>query len=248
MIASLLPFAGENLLATYRALALAVPGCRLVEEEAFTLTEGCAQHPLGAFAVLSKPDAFAARELRTRLNGARAYQIFVPPHGDVPALEEVLLRNDFLLSRRQVVMGRAAPAETTEDLDVAIEEVSGGAISGFIARQFFDHGSPRFRADLESTLTSVIGMRFWAMRVGDKVRAAAMTSDSEGGTGLYNVCVDVSMRGRGYGRQLVLTLGNVFHDRALTLQCRPSIVGFYLQLGFVPIGYAPIFAVHAPRP
>lgn len=254
---SALDLASENLLETYVWLAQQVPGTTLEQHRDCTLVRG----PSGlgfcnyaaGFQGVEDPLALAARLAQVAVD-ASVFWVFTVP-SDPPMMTDALLRSGFVSRYRLQIMVRPpqAPADRidlTHTFATGEEEI--GEIADFMAQEFYRDGqSPSKRAVAHATRHAgyplailrdfkPFSSRSWV------VAAALLSSPTDNVTGIYNVCVRHSLRGRGVGSKLLEELVNtVGSHQLLTLQCNPQLASWYARFGFESIGEMEGFSVPA---
>lgn len=110
-------------------------------------------------------------------------------------------------------------------------------IASFMVQQFFAMNAADFR-NLVVETTTTGPHELWQIIDERSVVAAAMVSPSQTALGIYNVCVDSSLRRRGYGTALMRSAQIRAHHLQLpiVLQCDASLSEWYRELGFQVFG------------
>ncbi len=106
-------------------------------------------------------------------------------------------------------------------------------VASFMTDQFMIQGRPEMRLLIISA-TSRSGLGLYRLRGHHGLLGAVMLSETDQCLGLYNLCVDQQLRGKGTGSKIVrwvqqksLELG-----KPIVLQCSPELKGFYRSCGF----------------
>ena len=106
-------------------------------------------------------------------------------------------------------------------------------VASFMTDQFMIQGRPEMR-QLIISATSRSPLDLYRLRGHHGLLGAVMLSETDQCLGLYNLCVDQQLRGKGTGSKIVswvqqksLELG-----KPIVLQCSPELKGFYRSCGF----------------
>lgn len=106
-------------------------------------------------------------------------------------------------------------------------------VASFMTDQFMIQGRPEMR-QLIISATSRSPLDLYRLRGHNGLLGAVMLSETDQCLGLYNLCVDQQLRGKGTGSKIVswvqqksLELG-----KPIVLQCSPELKGFYRSCGF----------------
>lgn len=236
---NLVESAQRNLAETYFALGKSVPGSRIVETAGFRACLSRQDHPIGNFALGLRLDVNVVRSLVGLARRHHRFQVFHTlldkPTGVVP---EMLKRGGFEETSRLHVMSAAgAPYKGDLVSEWAHDEAGREEIAKFMAKQFFSTASTDFRRVISQATTAADSLPLVGFRQRGKLVAAAMIQDTDV-IGLYNLCVDHGMRGRGWGEAVVRRVLGWAHEsgRTVTLQCEPNLVPWYERLGFSNLG------------
>jgi len=251
----------ENLEATYRAVGLRGDGAVEEQYETGFACVSALPHAISNYAILSASDEALARHLGGIARKRKAFNVYLKPgiglESSVRALERAGFREAgrlALLFREGAPSGRRTVQDSQHALfhverpgELSIVELTSFEdrlqVSRFMAAQFFGRQTSALR---ESIAVSTARAPVDLYRVsGPRPFAAAMTVRTGGQLGIYNLCVESSMRERGYGSQLLDRLIQYAHEegRNLNLQCDPSLEPWYEKRGFGSQGTILVFGL-----
>lgn len=240
----------ENLEATYRAVGLRGEGA---VEERYETGFACMSdlpHAVSNYAILSSANEPLAKHLAAAARKRKAFNVYVKPGDGFTATVRVLERAGFREAGRLALLFReVSPSDAKSSTDpqralFRVERpgelgvVEAGSfeerlqICRFMAAQFFGRQTSTLR---ESIAVATAGAPVDLYRfAGPRILAAAMGVRTEGQLGIYNLCVDSSLRERGYGSQLLERMVQYAREegRNLNLQCDPSLEPWYEKRGF----------------
>ncbi len=238
--------ATDNLERTYLAIGLGTPGASVSEGPGYTACVCGFDHPVGNFALVRSPDFGGARELARIAKTKRGFHAYALPGSSAG---DVLSEAGF---RRSYALAALAAEGREEDADVQCAETSSELerleTAEFMVRQFFSRADSAARSRIaHATLQSGLELSsFW--KQGESF-GAVMVSRTPGLLGIYNLCVDAKMRGRGLGSLAVRSLLHraYVERRTAVLQCDPSLEGWYDGLSFHRIALIQVFSLGARR-
>ena len=237
--------ASENLLTTYLAIGLALPGAEIREAEGYVALLSDLAHPSGNFAVRLGLDPWSAGELRELALARPAFQAVALPDDEPFHLAELLRRAGFEAVQRLVTM-EATPAFGLSGLETArCGEIEARREAGrFMTDAFFARETVMLRhAMAEALAFSPLDLRTVVLR--EKIVAAFAFSRTEGVLGIYNLCVAGLHRGKGIGGSTVAwcLAQAAAEGRTACLQCAPSLEGWYEGHGFRRTGTITVWSL-----
>lgn len=237
-----------NVRKTYAALACAIGGTHVSEYEAYTLVENAQDHPVCNFAAKLDLDPWSAGEL-ARIASAKPSTVVYRLPSDEPAhADELLLRAGFKETYRLVMMGssgrRSDSGIELVRLDAAQDRDPAAA---FMCSQFFNRQPPEFRRLVQRATAHATELELWQYSPVGKI-AAAMLLCNDAALGLYNLCVDPSLRGNGIGTRMVdFFLDAAFlGDKWAVLQCESRLEPWYVAQGFAKLGEIAVYKLARP--
>lgn len=240
-----------NLEATYRAVGTS--GTQGVEQrfEGGFLCVSDLPHAIGNFAVVREVGAERVRAIAECARGRKAFNAYLLPGPEQSKVAGLFERSGFRdLGRLQVMRGpsfRDVPLPTDQhgqaplfppssaralDLEEAVTFERRLEIGRFMAHQFFGRQTSAVREHIALATTRSPASLYGVF--GSKLIGAAMVMRTDGFLGIYSLCVEASVRERGYGSQVLGRLGEMarFEGRTPTLQCDPSVEPWYEKRGF----------------
>ncbi|MCW5937318.1 MAG: GNAT family N-acetyltransferase [Fimbriimonadaceae bacterium] len=231
----------DNTAKSYVGLAMGLPGTRLVREDGFYCVVGGTGFAFGDFAAgfdLKPPFLQEVDWLARVARGQDAFWVFCSD-GDRPKdMAQRLLKSGFELRQelRQLVWQGEAPGPVPK-VRPAWSPERRQVLAEFATRQFFSNSSGRRRSAMAlATVNSP--HELYSLDENGQVEACAMVVRTPGCLGVYNLCVEESLRRRGLGKSLVTAMKGLAAeaDLPLFLQCEPSLSPWYLRQGFVEHG------------
>ena len=230
----------QNMADTYTRLALAIPDSQPIEDSGFQGCIGCEPLPICNFAVQLRLDPWSAYRLRTLGEQREGFHVYVSP-GDQPAYVEDLLRGaDFHKVYELAAMIARPRSEPSEDLSKAEDYAKRCEVARFMTSQFFPKQNDNFCERVSFATAQACALDLHHLSHRGKIVAGIMLSRSEGMLGLYNLCVASTSRNRGLGSAVLgwcMDTASI-EGRTVTLQCDPSLEGWYASKGFVSFGLA----------
>jgi ribosomal protein S18 acetylase RimI-like enzyme len=247
MIASpLVSAASANLRYTYFELGRASQNSYIWSETGFDACIGEFEHPICNFAAgLSLDRASACRLAQVAIERA-SFNVYATPVDRPGNVGDLLMREGFQRNYRMVQMvAEPDPSEPKGTLIRASTRLDRKQIALFMVDQFFTKHKQPFREKVAEATAAALNLELLAMRRDRRLLAAAMVCFSEGIAGVYNVCVDSSLRGLGIGTSMMKEILAVCSVKgaAATLQCDPKLEGWYLDQGFRRTGEVDVYAL-----
>lgn len=237
----------NNLAHTYAALARQVPDAHLWETRAHTSCIGQLSHGICNFAVVKELDESVLNELLPAAQTRRVFNLYLSGE-EAAAKDDLLSELGFALSF-QLVQMVADPA-----YQPTASAITDGAdrqdVAAFMVRQFFPGLSGPTKNAVISATAGAAELRLLELREHGRLIAAAMTSESAGMAGLYNLCVDYEYQHRGIGTGIVESLLSEAGAKKLpiALQCDERLERWYAGLGFVAVGTVDVFVLSNGSP
>lgn len=227
-----------NVLATYRGLTRPVRGAKHERRPGWEQARGPADLSFTNWAAgFDLPEdgvAGCAAEVRDLAQGRPGFSAFfmspdrpkdmrdrLGDYGFRPFGRLTALACEPVLPESQLEL---TPASTPDEREEA---------SRFMARQFFWRGAlSRRREVIQATAQSP--HRLYAFREKGKMLAAVMLTETSGCLGIYNLCVEMRLRGRGLGGELLKACLAIADKEGavMVLQSDPDFSGWYEERGF----------------
>lgn len=237
--------AADNLERTYLGIGMATPEARVTDLPGCKVCECALQHAVGNFAIVRSEPGENAERLRLIASKHSNFNVYAVDSGDRTAC--ALRHAGFQKAYRLVAMlaqGIDYPPQT--ELRRAESEEQMLRVAEFMALQFFF----RQNASLRSTIakaTAHSGMDLCEVVESERRIGAVMLSRTPGLLGIYNLCVDIPLRGRGLGtvalRDLLALAAR--EGGSAVLQCDPSLVRWYRERGFRELGFVDVYSLES---
>ena len=114
-----------------------------------------------------------------------------------------------------------------------------------MAEQFFAKNAFRFRRGIVEATLNATPLKLFRRETQGRVEAAVMLSEHLSTIGIYNLCVDASMRRQGLGTNIVrdITHQSLSLGIGVSLQCERGLVGWYRRLGFTDLGEVTVYGL-----
>lgn len=225
----------DNLVFTYRSLVEAVPNSSVHSIDGGILASGPIRHPICNFALVTSLDDQKISSLADLDCGNWFHLYYVSEDSVRPEI------CGFQPAYHLTLMSApAVPNQAYENLTKA-ENSERKEVARFMANQFFGRSGQSTMELVSSATASGCGLDLYGIKstgLISRLFIAAMLTQTEGVTGLYNLCVDNSQRGKGHGKKMVeriIAQASVRQKRTV-LQCDSSLVNWYETLGFEPVG------------
>lgn len=230
------------LVETYAAIAATMPQVRIERTDSFIIARAPFAHPLCNFGVILGPEGI----------GGVLHAASGKPHFNLYTFESQgqMSMPDYVPMLALRIM--TAPASEPSFTNVKPAETPGERmqLARFMADQFFSgHRSDTRERIAESTAraegVSIYGFHAESGPARDDLVGAAMLTHHTSMAGLFNVCVEKSLRGRGWGSAIVRHMLNEAAIRgvATTLQCDLSLEVWYERLGFHAVDTVTVWTV-----
>jgi GNAT superfamily N-acetyltransferase len=200
-------------------------------------------HAASNFAFVRTLDEARARSLAESASCRSTFNVYAAPGSGQAESARLLREAGFRPAgelRMQVGHLSDGPLPALRPADTWEEKME---IARFMTRQFFTRHTGAMR---EAVATATASAEVSLYRSGqDKIRCAAMVSRKAGLYGIYNLCVEHELRGRGLGGAFLAELMALAASvgEPPTLQCDPALEGWYAARGFRNVGFLEVFAL-----
>ncbi len=246
---SLSEAASDNLLHTYFELGKAASRSKIWREPGFRACIGDIEHPVCNFAGGLNLDASSACRLARVALDRAVFNVYATPVDRPANLGELLVREGFCRCYRlvQLVAG-PDQGEPKNNLIRASTGFDRMQVALFMVDQFFKKQGQPFRRQVAEATAQATSLELLAMKREGRLLGAAMVSFSQSMAGVYNVCVDESLRGLGIGNSMIREILAVCALKGVpaTLQCDPKLERWYSSLGFKKCGDIDVYALPKP--
>lgn len=242
--------ASENLLHTYFELGRASARSKIWRENGFQACVGDIVHPICNFAAGLDLDYGSANRLARIALDREIFNVYATPMDRPDNLGELLAHEGFHRSFRLVQMIAQPGGQKPKNiLSRATTRYDRLRIALFMVDQFFAKQNQRFRLQVADATARATTLELLAMKREGKIRGGAMVCLRHGMAGVYNVCVDESLRGLGIGTSIVREILAVCSVKNVpaTLQCDNKLQAWYNAEGFLPVGEIDVFALSKPK-
>jgi predicted GNAT family N-acyltransferase len=245
---SLTAAASENLKYTYFELGRAA-NSKIVQEPGFAACVGDFEHPICNFAAGLDLDRFSANRLARVALDRPSFNVYATPL-DRPANIGALLTGEGFQRSYRLVQMVAEPQqlETKNSLFRASTRHDRLQIAYFMVDQFFTKQGQPFRDQVANATSQATALELLAIKRDGRILGAAMICFNQGMAGVYNVCVDTSLRGLGVGSAMLREILAVcaIRQAPATLQCDSKLEAWYANLGFRRAGEVDVYALPKP--
>lgn len=237
--------AAENLKYTYFELGRSA-NSRIWKEPGFHACVGDFDHPICNFAAGLDLDRHTANRLARVALDRPSFNVYATPMDKPQNVGDLLVREGFQRNYRLVQLVAAPKAsEPKNSLSRASTHYDRMQIALFMVDQFFTKQGIPFRQQVAEATARSTALELLAMRRDGRILGAAMVCFNETMAGVYNVCVDASLRGLGIGSSImreILSVSSVKGAHA-TLQCDPKLESWYSGLGFCRAGEVDVYSL-----
>lgn len=250
IVDSLTAAASQNLKYTYFELGKAAARSKIWQEPGFQACTGEFDHPICNFAAGLDLDHFSAQRLARVALDRAAFNVYATPVDKPHNVGDLLVREGFHRSYRLVQMvAEPTQIEAKNTLIRSATRYDRRQTALFMVDQFFTkHGQP-FREQVAEATANATSLELLAMKREGRIVGSAMICLSGGMAGVYNLCVDTSLRGLGIGSSIVREILAVCSLRNVpaTLQCDSKLEDWYAKLGFRRSGEVDVYALPKPN-
>jgi predicted GNAT family N-acyltransferase len=250
MTLDLLTAASQNLLFTYFELGRASARSKIWNEAGFQACVGDIEHPICNFAAGLNLDRYSANRLARVALDRATFNVYATPMDKPENIGDLLGMEGFHRSYRLVQMvADPQHIQPKSSLVRAATRYDRHQIALFMVDQFFKKQGKPFREQVAEATSLATSLELLAMRKDGKILAAAMVCFSSGMAGVYNVCVEESLRGLGIGTSLIREILAVssIRNAPTTLQCDPKLEAWYSGAGFRRTGEIDVYALPKPN-
>ncbi len=155
--------------------------------------------------------------------------------GDPPFLKEDFLFLEGWVIKYELVQMAWAGGQASSRIELlpAVTPPERIEVAGFMTDQFMIQGRPQMR-DLIISATSSSPLELHRLTGAQGLIGAVMLSETDDCLGLYNLCVEQKLRGKGTGAQILqwVQARSLRLGKPIVLQCSPELKGFYRSNGF----------------
>jgi predicted GNAT family N-acyltransferase len=243
---SLTAAASENLKYTYFELGRSAANSKIWREPGFQACVGDFEHPICNFAAGLDLDRGSANRLARVAVDRQSFNVYATPLDKPDNVGDLLVQEGFHRSYRLVQMA-AQPSnlEPKNSLLRASTRYDRMQVALFMVDQFFAKQGVRFRQQVADATARAMTLELLAMKREGNIMGAAMVCFNSGMAGVYNVCVDSSLRGLGIGSSIVreILAVSAWKNAATTLQCDMKLESWYKSLGFIRVGDVDVYAL-----
>jgi predicted GNAT family N-acyltransferase len=247
---SLTVAASQNLKYTYFELGRAAANSKIWQETGFQACTGDFEHPICNFAAGLDLDRFSAQRLARVAVDRNIFNVYATPMDKPQDVGDLLIREGFQRSYRLVQMvAEPREIEAKNSLIRASTRFDRTQMALFMVDQFFTKQGQPFRQQVADATAKATSLELLALRREGRTMGAAMVCFNEGMAGVYNVCVDTSLRGLGVGSSMVREILAVcaLKNVPATLQCDAKLEAWYSNLGFRRSGEVDVYALPKPN-
>ena len=237
--------ASRNLVTTYLALGKAVPKTRHYSSSGFDALLGEFPHPICNFGISNFWTEPAVRNILGIHGLAQPFNLYVLP-GERPfhlflPWDDLMFQHTYSLKCMRMDPVLAPPAANMEE---ALECDGRSRIADFMSRLFFTYQSATARRGVAEATVRGENLRLFGLTQDEKLVGTVMISQTEGCLGLYNLCVEPSLRGKGIGTSIVnwVLARAATQGLSVTLQCDPKLEKWYEHLGFATYGSLEVYS------
>lgn len=247
MIADL---AWEEMCATYRALGLASEGAQSVDWDGVEVICGELPHAISNFAMARHVSPGMAQRLVQQTLRRPSFVVYLFADTDDPSHTALQSAGFERVSTLAVMALEGAPPPPRTRLpEVHPERAESPAaerdIARFMMRVFF----PRHRDEVREVVSKVTAgakLDLYQIRGARQAPVAAvMLARRPSVIGLYNLCVEPALRGKGLGAAIVYWVISQAHGLPVTLQSDVLLQNWYEKLGFVRVGTVGVYGVRS---
>ncbi len=230
------------LVETYAAIAGTMPQVRIERTEGSVIALAPFTHPLCNFGVVLSASGIA--EVLRAASGKSHFNVYTFESlgsVDLPGYAPVLAMR---------MMTAPAGEPKGERLTAADSQAARMQVARFMAEQFFSNHRSDVReriAEATARAEGVVHYAFYAPSTFGRrdLVGAAMLSHHTPMAGLFNICVEKGVQGRGWGSAIVRQMLNESASQGLatTLQCDLSLESWYERLGFHTVDTMTVWTV-----
>jgi predicted GNAT family N-acyltransferase len=237
--------ASENLRYTYFELGKAA-NSQVLREPGFQACVGEFEHPICNFAAGLDLDRHSANRLARVALDRPSFNVYATPMDKPNNVGDLLVREGFQRNYRLAQMvANPSTIEPKNSLTRASTRFDRLQIALFMVDQFFTKQGQPFRQQVAEATAKALNLELLAMKRDGRILGSAMVCFNEGMAGVYNVCVETSLRGLGIGSSIVREILAVCAVKSAhaTLQCDPKLEDWYTNLSFYRTGDVDVYSL-----
>ncbi|HEY3783501.1 MAG TPA: hypothetical protein VGL56_20650 [Fimbriimonadaceae bacterium] len=239
----------DNLGKTYLSIAGGLPSTEFIKSEGWVAAVNPFAHPICNFAICEDCADLDIKELRRLASGRPFFNVYVNHFAEEDGAHETLEEKGLVRLYRldQMARTREEPAGRPCELAEAFGVQDRKRISDFMCWQFFSTQTPAIRDKISAATLSAPQLKLYetqAVEIRSRPAAAVMLHRTPGVLGLYNLCVAVPLRKRGYGSMVVhaVEILGIQESVIVGLQCDPGLSHWYVGLGLEKVGSVDVYA------
>jgi hypothetical protein len=241
--ASILRSAADNLEFTYLSIGRATPGAIVSHGAGYSACVCEFGHAVGNFAIVRGGTRESAKELLELAEAAESFNIYSPPEAPESAarhLRSAGFEQTWRLSQL-VASGKVAEGITQFEL---VEDERRLEVARYMADQFFFRQKASVR-EVIAKATAHSGLELLRIVHKGSPVGAVMIAQIAGLLGVYNLCIEADLRGRGFGSEAMKGMLALSARRGcdVVLQCDVSLVPWYSSLGFREAGSVDVYGL-----
>lgn len=233
----------DNLEFTYLQIGSRCEGARVKREAGWVECTSKLAHAAGNFVLIKEAERETIQLLERRHRSRNPCSFYVLPGPGQPAALDLMRRTWRREGDPLLLMANGRPSEVAPvKLRQAADFERRLEVTRFMTRQFFSRTSSAVR---DAVALATARAEVELVEVGERsIEAAAMVSISESAVGIYNVCVEASLRGRGIavGMMEAILRENEGRRPTVALQCEARLVDWYRKWAFDVVGEIHMFA------
>lgn len=235
-----------NLIRTYLELGASVAGAKAWREPGFCACTGPLDHPVCNFATDLALERSSTARLVEVAKTRRSFAVYSLP-GEAQERNDELLRSfGFDVTHRLVQLkANTSLSNAGADLCEAVAAEDRRRVAAFMAEQFFAKSAHRYRRGIVEATLNATPLKLFRRETQGRVEAAVMLSEHLSTVGIYNLCVDASLRRKGLGTKIVrdITHQALSAGLGVSLQCERNLVGWYRKIGFADLGEVTVYGL-----
>ncbi len=245
----LYPALSQNLEKTYWSIAKGILGTENVTGTGWKAVTNAFEHPICNFAFCEDGKKIDTEAL-VKLAGARPFfNVYVIRYGTGEGAYVDLDRAGFVRVYSLAVMTNAkAGTGAAGKLRFAPTAMDRHRLADFMMWQFFSTQSANIRDRIAQATVRSAELQLYDLErpdIRERPVAAVMLHRTDSVLGLYNLCVSVPYRSRGFGSSIVFAVEQLaMQERViLELQCDPALIDWYQALGLEQVGAVDVYGL-----
>lgn len=234
----------QNLIDTYMALGRAAGKGEQIVGKGVQGYASSFPHPISNFAVVSEVTASIAADLKLIAEPRKAFHVYLYDEMASRQSRSFLKKQGFrnthvlqVMSVAPVVPPGGLPLEKAESIESRTD------VAEFMISQFPSTYPDWIKDEVRDATANAEGLDLYTLKEDGQIIAAMMLRRNESCIGLYNLCVRIEDRRRGYGKMLVtMAKRHASNLRIpLILQCDRNLAAWYQEFGFVKSGKIEVY-------